>query len=196
MSTKLDTVLEQLEQRAKDALAAHGERFPNGYPEKLLETLANIKRAKESSTTANSSTSLKDKTNQTQATIKDANTPTAADDTAVVVALREEYLEVSGSATAAGGFAIASTDVKAYNSAVLQITFTGMPTTSFTIEGSNNNSSWNAIAFENLSDTSNSFMTSASSAGFYSPRKLARYMRVRITSISLGTVSGRMIFRK
>ncbi|WP_017317873.1 hypothetical protein [Mastigocladopsis repens] len=107
-------------------------------------------------------------------------------------------ISVEGNANILNAAAIPSTDVHVYNTAVIQITTSGIFIGAFTIQGSNDQANWYNLVFEDLtsSQSSASRLTSASAAGLYNVPRLAKFIRVILTSVTSGGIAAKMIAKK
>lgn len=98
------------------------------------------------------------------------------------------YVEYSGSASATSTDLIASTDVRAYRSWSLQLT--GAWSANLQVQGSNDNTNWFYIPSSQALGTSSPFqVTTLSTTGIFCGPVVSRYMRVRTTSYTSGTVT-------
>lgn len=105
-------------------------------------------------------------------------------------------IEVSGTASTLNGIAIPSTDVRAYTNATIQvITSTGFLGT-IVIQGSNDAATWHNLAFEDLSNTPNTRVASATASGLYYLARLPKFIRVTLSALTVGSITARMIAKK
>lgn len=99
------------------------------------------------------------------------------------------YVELTGSASANSTDLVASTDVRAHKSWSLQLTGTFVAT--IQVQGSNDNSTWFALPGCQAAGTvSLSSATSFTTAAIFCGPVVSRYIRVRTTAYTSGTVIG------
>lgn len=99
------------------------------------------------------------------------------------------YVEASGSASANSTDLVASTDVRAYKSWSLQLTGTFVATVQ--VQGSNDNSNWFSVPGCQAAGTvSQSASVSFTTAAIFAGPIVSRYLRVRTTAYTSGTVVG------
>jgi len=93
--------------------------------------------------------------------------------------------------SALNGDLYAATDVTGYKSFYIQLTGTWSGTVSF--QGSNDNTNWTNVAVLSLATNSGQTQNSATGNALYMGQITFKYMRVRVTSYSSGTVAGAMV---
>lgn len=104
-----------------------------------------------------------------------------------------DSLVVSGTGAATDATPIASTDVRAYRSATVQIT--GTFTATYTFEVSNDNTNWQALPAEGVQAVVGDGTTSAwTTPAIWVVPIHARYFRVRVNPYTSGTVSATALF--
>lgn len=114
----------------------------------------------------------------------------ASDQSTLNVSLTNALKEITGSASSLNADIVPSTDVTAYRSGSLQLTGTWNGAVS--IQGSNDNSNFNTVVMESA-DNGNLPVPVADTTGnngIYKFPVQFRYLRIRATSYSSGTISG------
>lgn len=97
------------------------------------------------------------------------------------------YTELTGTAAALNADAVVSTDVRAYKGASLQLSGTWVGTVK--LQGSNDNTTFFDIPLTQVSSVNPAAVTSTTANGLWMTPVYTRYVRVRATSYSSGTVT-------
>lgn len=105
--------------------------------------------------------------------------------------IKGDYLEASGSGASLNADIIASTDVSSYKWGAIQLTGTFSAT--IFVQGSNDSSTFVTMAVENVATaTSALIINGLTTPGVYTFPIKTRYVRVRITTYTSGTVNGNL----
>lgn len=126
-------------------------------------------------------------------TVKGYATPLSGPATTVgisgTVKTKADSLEVALSNVSANNTDLyPATDVSAYKSFIFQLTGTWSATVA--VQGSNDNSTWVNVAFLSLAGNSSQTQNTSSGNGLYIGQLGFKYLRIRTTSYSSGTVGG------
>jgi hypothetical protein len=104
------------------------------------------------------------------------------------LATTSAYVEYTGSVTSNNADIVAAVDVRAYKSWSLQLSGTFAATVQ--VQGSNDNSTWYALPLYPLNSATPSLATSLNATGINGGPVTTRYIRVRTTAYTSGTVTG------
>lgn len=99
-----------------------------------------------------------------------------------------DYAEATGTGASLNADIVPSTDVSSYKWGSIHLTGTFSAT--IQVQFSNDNSDWRAGAVDTISTATGALATSMTAAGLYSFPIKARYMRIRVTAYTSGTVTG------